>query len=481
MSRLNVLLITSEDNGPHLGCYGDQTIPTPNLDHLAEQGAYFAKAFVTQAVCSPSRASILTGFYPHQNGQFGLATHQYTMHRSFPTLPSVLKDAGYRTGRLGKLHVLPESSCPFDFVWNEPQSISFSHRDVRRTAQVAAEFIQADEDPFFLMVNYADAHLPWLPQACGIPQNPLGADDVSVPPGVGVDSPRLRAHAADYYNCLSRLDTGIGMLLEALDRSGKADETLVVFITDHGPQFSRGKGAVYELAVQVPCIVRWPGKKPQGLVPDSMVSCIDVMPTILDALDIEPSEPLPGRSLQPLLEGNTNDWRQYIFCQWTTSHPFPAPSFLYPQRSVRDWRYKLILTLSCPTLSATARPQDNPVEAYYTQQVLIDTGATQAEIDQAPAPVQRAYKAWRHPKQVELYDLETDPHEYNDLSQDAAYTQIKDRLLQVLQAWQEETDDPLRDPEKLARLLAEDRAVQQTQGGHKEPGFCWQYVDYLYD
>jgi len=472
MSRLNVLLITSEDNGPHLGCYGDQTIPTPNLDHLASQGACFAKAFVTQAVCSPSRASILTGLYPHQTGQFGLATHKYTMHRSFPTLPSVLGKAGYRTGRLGKLHVLPESSCPFDFVWNERQSISFAHRDVRQTAEVAGEFMRDGDEPFFLMVNYADAHLPWLPQECDIPPQPLGADDVAVPAGVGVDSPRLRAHAANYYNCLSRLDTGVGMLLEELDNSGQADNTLVVFITDHGPQFSRGKGAIYELAVQVPCMVRWPGKSAPGMIADHMVSCIDVMPTILDALEIEPPEPLPGRSLQPLFDPVVDDWRTHTFCEWTTSHPFPAPTFFFPQRSVRDERYKLILTL--------LHEEDNPVEAYYTQQVLIDTGATQEEIDQSPAEVRAAYAAWKKPQRVELYDLEKDPHEFNNLADDAAYADIKNQLLDVLTAWQEESDDPLRDPAKLALLQAEDRAVGQTQGGHRKDDFNWQYVDYLY-
>jgi N-sulfoglucosamine sulfohydrolase len=472
MSSLNVLLITSEDHGPHLGCYGDQTIQTPHLDRLASQGACFAKAFVTQAVCSPSRASILTGLYPHQNGQFGLATHKYTMHRSFPTLPSILREAGYRTGRLGKLHVLPESSCPFDFVWNEPQSISFAHRDVRQTAEVAGEFMRSGDEPFFLMVNYADAHLPWLPQECDLPPQPLSADDVTVPAGVGVDSPRLRQHAANYYNCLSRLDSGIGLLLEQLDNSGQADNTLVLFITDHGPQFSRGKGAIYELAVQVPCMVRWPGKNAPGMIRDHMVSCIDILPTILDALDIKPPEPLPGRSLQPLFEPIVDDWRTHIFCEWTTSHPFPAPSFLYPQRSVRDERYKLILTLS--------HQEDNPVEAYYTQQVLIDTGSTQKEIDQSPAEVRSAYAAWKNPRRVELYDLETDPHEFNNLAADAAYAEIKSQLLEVLTTWQMESDDPLRDPAKLALLQAEDRAVGQTQGGQRKDDFSWQYVDYLY-
>lgn len=470
--RLNVLLITSEDNGPHLSCYGDQTIQTPNLDRLANEGACFEQAFVTQAICSPSRASILSGLYPHQSGQFGLATHKYTMHRLFPTLPGVLGQAGYRTGRIGKLHVLPESACPFEFVWNEPARISFSHRDVRMTADVAGEFMRDCAEPFFLMVNYSDAHLPWLPQEFGIPEQPLTADDVRVPPAVGVDSPRLRAHTANYYNCLSRLDTGIGMLLDELDKSGKAEDTIVIFITDHGPQFSRGKGAIYELSVRVPFIVRWPGKGSPGMVKNHMVSCIDVMPTILDALNIEAPEPLPGRSVRPLFDNEVEGWRTHIFCEWTTSHPFPLPSFLFPQRSVRDGRYKLILTL--------VNDQDNPVENYYTQQVLVDTGAMQSEIDQSPEVVARAYDSWRRPKRFELYDLQADPHEFKDLAEEPAYADIRAYLLQILETWQSETEDPLADPEKLARLIEEDLEVQATRGEHKKPDFKWKYVDYLY-
>ena len=470
---LNILLITSEDNGPDLSCYGAPFIQTPNLDRLASEGACFENAYCTQAVCSPSRASILTGLFPHQCGQIGLATHRYTMHRSFPTLTSVLKNAGYRTGRIGKLHVLPESAFPFDFVWRDSASISFSHRDVKKTAEVAGEFMNQGDEPFFLMLNYADAHLPWLPQEFGIPEKPLTAEDVRVPPAAGADSPRLRAHTANYYNCLSRLDTGVGMLLDELERSGESDNTLVIFITDHGPQFSRGKGCTYELAVRVPFIVRWPGAGSPGMVREHLTSCIDVMPTILDALDIEPPEPLPGRSVRPLLEGNADNWRTHMFCEWTTSHPFPLPSFLFPQRSVRDERYKLIETL--------LTDQDNPVEAYYTRQVLVESGATQPEIDAASEDVRRVFESWRRPEPVELYDLHTDPCEFNDLSESSDHDAIRNALLNELRNWQQETDDPLADPEKLARLVEEDMEVQGLRGEHRKPEFQWRYVDYLYE
>ncbi len=469
---MNVLLITSEDNGPHFGCYGDTTVPTPHLDQLAADGICFDNAYVTQSVCSPSRASILTGLYPHQNGQIGLATHAFSMwDENIPTLPAILNDAGYRTGRIGKLHVSPEAASPFQFVWNDPAFISFNHRDVRKTAEVAGDFFRdAGNRPFLLMVNYADAHLPWLRQDCGLPKEPALPGQVKTPPAVGLDSGRLRQHTADYYSCLSRLDTGIGLLLDQLADTGHAEDTLVIYLADHGPQFSRGKCAVYELALKVPFLIRWPGAGANRRSAQ-LVSAIDIVPTILDALGLPSRPELPGRSLRPLVHGHSVPWRESLCCEWTSSHPSPAPSFLYPQRTIRDARYKLIKTL--------VPEEPNPVEEYYTKHVLIDTGTTQWEIDHAPPSVQSLYRLWRQPPPCELYDLREDPHEFNNLADSATHRHIHDRLLQQLGDWQEQTGDSLRHPHLLRRLLDDDRRVAQSPGMHRQPDFRWPYLDYL--
>ena len=227
---MNVLLIISEDNGQHLGCYGDPNVATPNIDRLASEGVRFEHAHTTQAVCSPGRASIFTGLYPHQCGQLGLATHKYAQYEAFPNLFSILKAEGYRTGLIGKLHVNPESDFPIDMWWNDKDYISFGNRDVRKMAEIADTFITESSAPFFLTVAYPDAHLPFLRQQVGIPEVPYEADDVTVPLQVGIDSPRLRQHAADYYNCMSRLDTAVGLLLGKLDDAGKTDDTVDPFV-----------------------------------------------------------------------------------------------------------------------------------------------------------------------------------------------------------------------------------------------------------
>jgi N-sulfoglucosamine sulfohydrolase len=208
----NVLLIVSEDNGPELGCYGDPYALTPNLDQLASQGVRFNRAFVPQAGCSQSRASFLTGLYPHQHGQIGLATWGFRLYREdTPNLPRSLKAAGYRTGIIGKLHINPESAFPFDF--HEITGANFNRKQLGDYAKHAASFISASETPFFLSVNFPDAHDPWLRQVDGLPKSPQTGAEVKAMPYMGIDPPAMREMVADYYNSLARLDSCVGDLL----------------------------------------------------------------------------------------------------------------------------------------------------------------------------------------------------------------------------------------------------------------------------
>lgn len=468
----NILLLVGEDVGLQLGCYGDRLARTPNLDRLAAQGIRYERAFVTQSVCSPSRASLLTGLYPHQHGQIGLATHQFTTVRRWPNLPGLFKQAGYRTGRLGKLHVLPEEDFPFDLVWDDGRYISFRNRDVQTTAEVAQRFID-EGGPFFLMVNFADAHTPFLRESHGVPANPLGPEDATMPSAVGIDSERLRTHSANYYNSVERLDTGVGLILAALEESGHADNTIVVFLGDHGPQFSRGKTTCYELALRVPLILRLPSSAREIAVRRELVSIVDVMPTLLDLAGIRKPDHLAGASLLPRDLDQAQEARRYVFAEWNSSHPFPGPSLFFPQRSVRDDRYKLIVTL----LPRGA----NPIEEYYTSQALLDVGPSQAEIDAAPARVAAAYATWREGPALELYDLQNDPDEFVNLAGRPELAAVQQRLLDALDRWRRATNDPLLDGYKLAMLAAEDweRVMRMRREGRTNAP-PWRYPSYLY-
>lgn len=474
--RPNVLLIISEDNGPQFGCYGDATVPTPHVDALAATGVRFANAYVTQAVCSPSRASIYTGLFPHQHGQIGLATHQFTTVGNPPNLPRLMKAAGYRTGLVGKLHVLPEDSFPYDFRWADPSIVSFAHRDVKRTAEVAGQFMSESTDPFCLTVCFSDAHLPFLPQDTGLPKLPLTAESSGLKmwPDVGVDTPRLRSHLANYYNCISRLDSGIGFLLDELKRANRAGDTLVIYVGDHGPQFARGKVTSYELGLRVPLIVRDPRGKVRGAVRSELVSTVDLLPTILDAAGVAIPTGLAGRSLLPLLSGPVSDWRRYLFTEWNTSHTGTGPLLFFPQRTVRDERYKLILNL--------VAGKRNPSEEYYTTQAIVQTGPTQAEIDAAPADVRAAYATWRESPPVELYDLQNDPHELVNIADRRDSSAVRHRLLAEMRKWQIDTNDPFIDPTKIAQLQREheeQHAIVSKQG--RKAYRPWRYPAYLYN
>jgi N-sulfoglucosamine sulfohydrolase len=471
--RPNVLFIVSEDNGPELGCYGDPHARTPRLDRLAAEGVRFNRAFVAQAGCSQSRASFLTGLYPHQHGQIGLATWGYRLYREdTPNLPRQLKAAGYRTGILGKLHVNPESAFPFDF--HALPTANFQRRNLGEYARAAEGFFAAGPEPFFLSVNYPEAHDPWLRQVDGLPASPQTGRDVRALPYFGVDPPEMREMVADYYNCLSRLDQLVGDLLDALERSGKARDTLVVYLGDHGADFLRGKRTCYEGGVRIPLLVRWPGRAvPQ--VREELVSTVDLLPTVLAAAGVPAVPGLAGRALQPLFAGGPAPWRTHLFTEW---HTHAAAANYHPQRAVRDDRYKLIENLLPgvvnPDYADTIRKLE--ADAVERGESGFKGGIPRAVAAAAPA-VRAGYAVMERPPRYELYDLRDDPHEFRNLAESPAHAAILADLAGRIEAWRRETGDPLLDPANLRRLTAEVTAVRSKAAGRD---LHWGYPDYFF-
>ena len=172
----NILLIVAEDASQDLQCYGNEHVYTPILDKLAAEGVRFNNAYTTYSVSSPSRGSIFTGLYPHQNGQIGLATHRYEMFEGIITLPTYMKHLGYKTGCIGKIHVNPESAIPFDY-W-EIRSSNFAKKNLEDYSVKAKEFVTSDNKPYFLMVNFPDAHHPFQKQVEGKPLHLVETGDV---------------------------------------------------------------------------------------------------------------------------------------------------------------------------------------------------------------------------------------------------------------------------------------------------------------
>lgn len=460
----NILFLVSEDNGPELGCYGDPYVQTPTLDQLAREGVRFDRAFVPYSVCSPSRACFLTGLWPQQSGHLGLATHGFGLYEPTASLPSWLGARGYRTGIIGKLHVNPERNFPWDF--RAIRSANFGKRDMRSYAKKAAEFLASTDgkQPWFLQVNFPDAHFPLHRQQFGLPVKPLAGENVKALPFVGVDSERLRKLTADYYNCMSRLDSGVQMVLDTLNAK-QLQNTMIVYIGDHGAQFSRGKCSVYEAGLRVPMIVKWPGRTWPGMVRRELVSTLDLVPTMLKAADVRAQPQLSGRSLLPLLIGNPDGaWREHIFGITTGS----APGIDFLQFSARGDRFKLIWTPETGPANRYAIAYREHRNAHFLG------GSTAEEIASGSPEVQRAYATFEQPPEFELYDLDKDPHEFVNLADRVEFAEQRAGLLAALHAWQERIDDPLADVEMRKQFVAEQ--VRRRDMSHREKGFVWPYL-----
>ncbi|MDA1212465.1 MAG: sulfatase [Planctomycetota bacterium] len=274
----NVVIFITDDQSPDLGCYGNTAIKTPHMDALATEGVRFPYAFCTTASCSASRSVVLTGLHNHANGHYG---HQHSYHKfsSFPwvqSLPVILSRAGYRTARIGKHHNAPEEVYYFE------TKLPGSSRSPVEMAENCREWIeQSGEQPFFLYFATADPHrsgniaedLPYRPNRFGNKPNsesyPFVEEilyepaDVIVPPFLP-ETQSTRAELAQYYQSISRIDQGLGRLVQILKETGQWDQTLFLFTSDHGMAFAGAKTTVYEGGLRVPFILRNPDMKQQG-------------------------------------------------------------------------------------------------------------------------------------------------------------------------------------------------------------------------
>ena len=287
-------------------------------------------------------------------------------------------------------------------------------------------------------------------------------------PWVDIDFPRLREQVTNYYNCLERLDVGVALLLKALAKTELADNTIVVYFGDHGAQFPRGKGAVYEGGLRIPLIVRWPGNAKPGTDRNELVSTVDLLPTVLATASLDAPVELPGRALQPLLRGDASPaWREYNFGFTTGS--FPRACFV--QHAIRDQRFKLI---------SSPRPLTENLDAgtYLDEQHqhFVVSGATAKEQAAASPHVRQAFARWSRPPRYELYDLQQDPNEWHDLADDLQHAKVKERLIAALRDWQQQTRDPFIDEDNVDAFVNEQLANRDL-GYRKKKDFRWSYLD----
>jgi N-sulfoglucosamine sulfohydrolase len=426
----NVLLIIADDQGFDLGVYGNRVLRTPNLDQLAARGTLFTNAFATVSSCSPSRSVIYTGLYSHSNGMYGLAHDVHNQHLllSVRTLPQLLKAGGYRTALVGKKHILPEDALPFDAEL-APERPGI--RDVAFMADEARKFMAASTDrPFLLIVGYSDPHRAeqnfgntraWP----GIKRETYDPAKVVVPAHLP-DLPEVRRDLADYYESVSRLDSGVGLLLDALRAAGHSSDTLVIYLSDNGRAFPGAKTTLYDEGIHLPLIVSSPAQAKHGVRNDAMVSWVDIAPTILDWAGVSKTESLPGRSILPILEQSNPPGWDRVFA----SHNFHEIQQYYPMRALRTREYKYILNLAAPLEfpiagDVASSPSWHAIEA--RPAVGLGTRTTQAFLHRPPE---------------ELYDLRQDPAEVHNLADDPAHRAVLERMRAELTKFRQDTKDP---------------------------------------
>lgn len=474
----NIVFFITDDESPTLGCYGDPVAKTPHADALAADGTRFTHAFATTASCSASRSVVLTGLHNHVNGQYG---HQHDFHK-FTTfadairlsLPQVLTRQGYRTAQIGKFHVAPEEVYGFETY------LRGNGRNAVQMAEACREFISdhTEERPFFLYFATADPH-----RGGGIDENSelelkpnlfgnrpdrgshAGVDEVfydpaTVPiPAFLSDTPETREELAQYYQSCSRIDQGLGRLIEILKQAGVYEKTLIVFTSDHGMAFSGGKTTVYEGGLRVPFLVRNPYEANRGVVSDAMLSHIDITPSLVDfagGLNAEKNAPKDlldadaywrerGENLKENRHGphafdhyHGRSWVSILgkpkakhWDQIHASHTFHEIQMYYPMRVVRDRNFKLIWNIAAPL----PYPFASDLWAASSWQAQYRKGMD------APYGMKTVGEYIQRPY-FELYDMQQDPHETKNLADDPRYADTLESYKKKLRAFQQEMGDP---------------------------------------
>ena len=429
MSR-SVLLLIADDWSPIAGCYGDPVVHTPNIDALAERAQVFDEAFCVTPSCAASRASLLTGQYPHVHGQYGHChgVHAFRTHSGRPSIPGQLREAGAVTACIGKRHVEPPVVYPFDHEpevdGRDPADVAEGLRGVLRSAAGR---------PFYAHVGLPDPHrhhrgfANWPRPGFG--RMRYDPAELPVPPWLP-DVPEARDELAAYYEAVSRFDACVGRCLETLAEAGRAADTLVIVTSDHGMPFPGAKASSYDGGHRCPLLIAHPDGRGAGLRCDGLVNWLDLAPTVFDFCGVETPQRMAGRSLLPILgEERPAGWDEVFF-----SHCFHEVTNDYPYRVLRGRRYKYVYN------DIAERPLPMPSDLYRsaTWQAVLERGLTHMGV--------RRVDAVLHQERERLFDLELDPHETTNRFDDPAYADVAREMREKVIDMQRATGDPWLEP-----------------------------------
>ncbi|HZQ50775.1 MAG TPA: sulfatase [Bryobacteraceae bacterium] len=403
-ARPNILYIHSHDTGRYIQPYGFD-VPTPNLQKLASEGMLFRQAFSAAPTCSPSRAALLTGECPHNNGMLGLAHRGFSLNDYSRHLIHWLRPHGYRSTLIGVQHIAKD---PKVIGYDEIVETRGVH--VAQVAPAAVRFLkQSPKQPFFLTVGFHETHREFA--------QPGPNEDVrfTEPPVPIPDTPATRQDMAAFHATARVLDSGVGAVLDALASAGLAENTLIISTTDHGIAFPAMKCNLNVHGTGVYLILRGPGGFSGGKVCDAMVSHMDLYPTICDLLNIEKPAWLQGRSLMPLMRGEMQQLHNELFAEVNYHAAYE------PKRAVRTQRYNYVRHFGDRNRPVLPNCDDGPSKTVWLQH------------------------GWGNqvvPREL-LFDTVFDPAERRNLVGDPAYAQALEEMRGSLDRWMQSTHDPL--------------------------------------
>ena len=409
-----IIFIADDVSWDDLACYGNSIVQTPNIDKLANEGIRFNNVFLTASSCSPSRNSIITGRYPHNTGACELHTEPPLEMISFP---EILKQNGYYTAQSGKFHMGKYAERGFDIT-----SIGKKVGDGGEALWLETVQTRPKDQPFFMWFAALDAHRQWGPNPFSGTHDPQKI----IPPFYLANSEETKTDLAKYYDEIYRFDDYIGQVIEELKKQNALDNTLILIMADNGRPFPASKTRVNDHGMKTPFVAFWAdGIQKKGAVCESLISVIDIAPTLLDLAGAKIPESVQGVSFSKLFKKPKKSFRNYVFAEHNW-HDYEAH-----ERMVRTKEFLYILN---------SRPQYTnlgPADAIGSPSFadllnLKEEGKIskeQAEIFLQPRPVE------------ELYHNESDPEQFINLILDANYAKQRNKLNKILLEWMQETGD----------------------------------------
>lgn len=431
-NRPNILFILSDDHSvPYLGCYGNKDLKTPNLDRIAASGMRFNRMYVTSPQCTPSRSSLFAGRAVTDIQQTRFAS---PMKREIPVYPELLRKGGYYTGIGGRVYHTDGAGGSNPAITRKvideyklagmPDKVDFLRvggRDTEVLNQLK-EFLNAvpANRPWFLQTGYNNPHRPFT-----APEFAPDPEKLTIPAGMP-DTKELRKDLAAHYGEIHQLDHFVGQLIAELESRGALKNTVIVFMGDNGAALWRGKGSLWETGLHVPLLVSWPSVIKPGSVSDLLLSGEDIAPTMLNIAGITPPTVMTGKSFLPTLKGSNSEIREYAFAERGAhgqSLPTNTGNFDL-SRAVFNKKYKLIYNA---LWQLPFYPVDYASEAFWLELTRMNKAG---ELDNKYSTV---FKVPR--PMFELYDLEADPLELNNLAGNKQYAATEKTLKETMQKW----------------------------------------------